>query len=40
MGSELICVSEEGLGSTFIVKMDKSNEPVGRKKQVTLENTN
>ncbi|MEQ1588490.1 MAG: HAMP domain-containing sensor histidine kinase [Cyclobacteriaceae bacterium] len=40
MGSELICESEEGLGTTFIVKMEKSNEPVGRKKPIALENTN
>jgi two-component system, sensor histidine kinase and response regulator len=40
MGSELTCESEEGLGTTFIVKMEKSNEPVGRKKPIALENTN
>lgn len=40
MGSELICESKEGLGTTFIVKMDKSNEPLGNKKPVALENTN
>jgi signal transduction histidine kinase len=40
MGSELICESEEGLGTTFIVKMDKSHEPLGKKKPVALENTN
>jgi len=40
MGSELLCESDEGLGATFIVKMDKSNEPVGTKKPIALENAN
>lgn len=40
MGSELICESDEGLGATFIVKMDKSNEPVGTRKPIALENAN
>lgn len=40
MGSELICESKEGSGTTFIVKMDKSNEPVGRKKPIAAENIN
>jgi signal transduction histidine kinase len=40
MGSELFCESDEGLGATFVVKMDKSNEPVGTRKPITLENAN
>lgn len=40
MGSELSCESEEGSGTTFIVKMEKSSEPVGRRKPIALENTN
>jgi len=40
MGSELICESKEGFGTTFIVKMDKSNEPVGRKKPIEAESIN
>lgn len=40
MGSELTCESEEGHGTTFIVKMEKSNEPVGRKKPNAMENPN
>jgi len=38
MGSELTCESEEGRGTTFTVKMDKSNEPVTRKQSVAIEN--
>jgi len=38
MGSELICESEEGLGTTFTVIMEKSAEPVSRKKSVATEN--
>jgi two-component system, sensor histidine kinase and response regulator len=40
MGSEVICESEEGRGTTFIVKMEKSNEQIGRKKTIVAENTN
>jgi len=40
MGSELLCESDEGLGATFIVKMDKSTEPVGTRKPIALENAN
>ncbi len=38
MGSELICESEEGQGTTFTVKMEKSAEPVSRKKSVVIDN--
>lgn len=38
MGSELICESEEGRGTTFTVVMAKSVEPVSRKKSVATEN--
>ncbi len=38
MGSELFCDSDEGQGTTFTVKMEKSAEPVSRKKSVVLEN--
>jgi two-component system, sensor histidine kinase and response regulator len=32
MGSELRCESQLGVGTTFIIKMEKSNEPIVRKK--------
>jgi len=38
MGGELICESEEGRGATFTVIMEKSEEPVSRKKTVATEN--
>lgn len=38
MGSELICESEEGRGTTFTVIMEKSANPVSRKKTVAIEN--
>jgi signal transduction histidine kinase len=34
MGSELKCESEEGVGTTFIIRMEKTNEPVGKKKSI------
>jgi len=40
MGSELVCESTEGTGTTFTVKMEKSDEPLGRKKSVVVENIN
>ncbi len=38
MGSKLTCESEEGQGTTFTVEMERSDEPVTRKKSVVAEN--
>lgn len=38
MGSELRCESELGEGTTFIIKIEKSDEPIVRKKSVVAAN--
>lgn len=38
MGSELRCESELGEGTTFIIKIEKSDEPIVRKKAVVAAN--
>lgn len=38
MGSELRCESELGVGTTFVIKMEKSNEPIIRKKSAVAIN--